>query len=55
MLLAVAGGHGGSGPTETTAKLTDLSDSDIVIGMFIVCRHVVFFPNVPLVIGFIRV
>ena len=23
-----------------TAKLTDLSDSDIVINMFIVCRHV---------------
>ena len=26
---------------ETTAKLTDLSISDIVIDMFIVCRHVI--------------
>ncbi len=30
-LLINAAGHGGSGPAETTAKLTDLSDSDIVI------------------------
>ena len=36
-----AAGRGGSGPAETTVKLTDLSDSDIVIDMFIVCRHVV--------------
>ena len=33
--------RGGRGPAETTAKLTDLSDSDIVIDMFIVCRHVI--------------
>ncbi len=39
--LLNAGGRGGSGPTETTAKLTDISDSDIVIDMFIVCRHVI--------------
>ena len=38
--LLNSAGRGGSGPTETTAKLTDLSDSDIVIDMFIVCRHV---------------
>ena len=31
-------GRGGSGPAETTAKLTDL---DIVIDMCIVCRHVI--------------
>ena len=29
--LLNAAGRGGSGPGETTAKLTDLSDSDIVI------------------------
>ena len=29
--LLNAAGRGGSGPAETTAKLTDLSDSDIVI------------------------
>ena len=29
------------GPAETTAKLTDLSDSGIVIDMCIVCRHVI--------------
>ena len=40
-LLINAAGHGGSGPAETTAKLTDLSDSDIVIDMCIVCRHVI--------------
>ena len=35
-------GSGGTGPAETTAKLTDLSDSDIVIdNIFIVCRHVI--------------
>ena len=33
----------GRGPAETTAKLTDLSDSDIVIDMFIACRHVIIF------------
>ena len=37
--LLNAAGRGG--PAETTAKLTDLSDSDIVIDMFIVCRHVI--------------
>ena len=41
MKLLNAAGRGGSGPAETTAKLTDLSDSDIVIDMFIVCRHVI--------------
>ena len=41
-LLNAAGG-GGRGPAETTAKFTDLSDSDIVIDMFIVCRHVIMF------------
>ena len=41
--LLNAAGRGGSGPAETTAKLTDLSDSDIVIDMpmCIVCRHVI--------------
>ena len=39
-LLNVAG-CGGRTTTETTGKLTDLSDSDIVIDMFIVCRHVI--------------
>ena len=39
-LLNVAG-HGGRGPAETTAKLTDLPDSDIVIDMFIVYKHVI--------------
>ena len=37
-----AAGRGGSGPAETTAKSTDLSDSDIVIDMFKICRHVLF-------------
>ena len=32
---------GGTSPVETTAKLTDLSDSDIVIDMCVVCRHVI--------------
>ena len=31
--LLNAAGRGGSGPAETTAKLTDLSDSDIVIDL----------------------
>ena len=26
-----------------TTKLTDLSDSDIVLNIFIVCRHIGFF------------
>ena len=41
--LLNAAGRGGSGPaeSETTAKLTDLSDSGIVIDMCIVCRHVI--------------
>ena len=39
--LLNAAGRGGSGPAETTAKLTDLSDSDIVIDICIVCRHVI--------------
>ena len=39
--LLNAAGRDGSGPAETTAKLTGLSDSDIVIDMFIVCRHVI--------------
>ena len=39
--LLKAAGRGGSGPAETTAKLTDLSDSDIVIDMCIVFRHVI--------------
>ena len=39
--LLNAAGSGRSGPTEATAKLTDLSDSDIVTDMFIVCRHVI--------------
>ena len=47
-----AAGVGGSRQAETTAKLTDVSDSDVVLKMFIVCRHVVL---VPLVIGFIRI
>ena len=34
-------GVGGSRQAETTAKLTDLSDSDIVLNMLIVCRHVI--------------
>ena len=33
--------RGGRGPAEMTVKLTDLSDSNIVIDMFIVCRHVI--------------
>ena len=37
--LLNAAGRGGSGPAETTAKLTDLSYSDIVIDMCIVCRQ----------------
>ena len=42
--LLNAAGRGGSGPAETTAtKLTDLSDSDIIIDMLIVCRHVIIF------------
>ena len=45
--LLNAAGRGGSGPAETTAKLTDLSDSDIVIDMCrpIVCRHVLISKN----------
>ena len=39
--LLNAAGRGGSGPAETTAKLTDLSDTDIVIDMCIVCSHVI--------------
>ena len=39
--LLNAAGRGGSGPPETTAELTDLSDSDVVIDIFIVCRHVI--------------
>ena len=38
MLLAVAGVDWSA---ETTATLTDLSDSGIVIDMCIVCRHVI--------------
>ena len=41
MKLLNAAGRGGSGTAETMAKLTDLSDSDIVIDMCIVCRHAV--------------
>ena len=41
--LLNAASRGGGGPTETTVKLTDLSDSDIVIDMFIVCRQVIMF------------
>ena len=39
--LLNAAGRGGSGPAKTTVKSTDLSDSDIVIDMFIVCRYAV--------------
>ena len=39
--LLNAAGLGGRGPAETTAKLTDFLDSDIVIDMFIVCKHVI--------------
>ena len=39
--LPSAASRGGRGPDETTAKLTDISDSDIVIDMFIVCRYVI--------------
>ena len=39
--LNYAACRGGMSPVETTAKLTDLSDSDIVIDMFVVCRHVI--------------
>ena len=39
--LLNAAGRGGNGPAETTVKLTDLSDSDIVIDMFMVCRYAV--------------
>ena len=39
--LLNATGRGGCGPAETTAKLTDLSDLDIVIDMCIVCGHVI--------------
>ena len=39
--LLNAAGRGGSGQAETTAKLTDLFDSDIVIDMCIVCRLVI--------------
>ncbi len=49
--LLNAAGRGASGPDETTAKLTELSDSGIVIDMCIVC----LFPNVPLVMDYIRV
>ena len=45
MLQALAGAD--RSQAETTAKLTDLSDSDIVL-MFIVCRHVIFFSNVAM-------
>ena len=40
-VLNPALGRGGSGPAESTAKLTDFSDSDIVIDMCIVFRHVI--------------
>ena len=39
--LNYAACRGRTSPVETTAKLTDLSDSDIVIDMFVVCRHVI--------------
>ena len=52
--LLNAAGRGGSGPAETTAKLTDLSDSDIVIDMCIVCRHVIISKR-AVIIEFIRV
>ena len=39
--LLNAASRGGRRSAETTAKLTDLPDSDIVIDMFIVCRHVI--------------
>ena len=56
MNLNYAACRGGTSPVETTANLTDLSDSDIVIDMFVVSRHVYkLCPNVPLVIDFIRV
>ena len=53
--LLNAAGRGGSGPAETTAKLTDLSDSEIVIDMSIVCRHVIISKRAVIVIDFIRV
>ena len=54
MLQALAGAD--RSQAETTAKLTDLSDSDIVL-MFIVCRHVIFFQmwRCAVVVGFIRI
>ena len=55
MLQALAGAD--RSQAETTAKLTDLSDSDIVL-MFIVCRHVIFFFQMwrcAVVVGFIRI
>ena len=36
--LQNAAGHGGTGPAETMAKLTDLSESDIVIDMSLTWR-----------------
>ena len=39
--LLNAASRGVRGPAETTVKLLDLSDSDIVFDMFIVCRHVI--------------
>ena len=39
--LNCAACRGGTSLVETTAKLTDLSDSDIVIDMYVVCRHVI--------------
>ena len=38
--LLNAASRGERRSSETIAKFTDLSDSDIVIYMFIVCRHV---------------
>ena len=39
--LLNAASRGGRGAAETTAKLTVLSNSYIVIDRFIVCRHVI--------------
>ena len=39
--LNYAACRGGTSPVGTTAKLTDLSDSDNVIDMHVVCRHVI--------------
>ena len=52
--LLNAASRGRRGAAETTAKLTDLSDSDIVIDMFIVCRHVIMSKRAMMVLRSVK-